>query len=163
MKTITFITSYLTFYLKGEIKLEENFVKFQIPNTILGVIPLGSHKKSSAVNQIASVDNSFKVLVKNFLVGLVIAIIGLACMGSSVLGGLILLVIGALGVLNSLQTVLYVTMTSGQVVEIPFIIFEKAKATEAEEEINNLISGRMNDTNNRKQTDRIVDAIEKKK
>lgn len=34
MQTVEFITSYLTFYLKGKIQVDKNFVKFEIPNTI---------------------------------------------------------------------------------------------------------------------------------
>ena len=45
MQTVEFITSYLTFYLKGKIQVDKNFVKFEIPNTILKLIPLGKAYK----------------------------------------------------------------------------------------------------------------------
>ena len=37
----SFITSYLTFYLKASVALEGDFIKTSNPNTILKVIPLG--------------------------------------------------------------------------------------------------------------------------
>ena len=63
MEKITFMTSLLTFYLKGVISRDKNFIKFRIPNTILGLIPLGSSKKTVAVNQIASVDTDFRLTI----------------------------------------------------------------------------------------------------
>ncbi|MFA5658900.1 MAG: hypothetical protein WC900_06410, partial [Oscillospiraceae bacterium] len=59
MGTITFMTSLLTFYLKGEIKSEQNFIKLKSPNTILSLIPLGAHKETLPTNQIASVETNF--------------------------------------------------------------------------------------------------------
>ncbi len=34
MEPIEYMTSLLTFYLKGEIKSEQNFINFKVPNTI---------------------------------------------------------------------------------------------------------------------------------
>ena len=149
--------------MKGEIKQDKNFLKFKIPNTILTLIPLGAHKKNIAINQIASVNTDFRLLFKNMLIGIVEVIIALACFGSSVLAGLIFLVLGGLTILNSMQTTLIVTLTSGEILPVYFIIFEKAKAEQAEEAINNMISARLDDTNTKDQTDRIVDAINNKK
>ena len=46
--------------------------------------------------------------------------------------------------------------------DVSFLIFEKAKAELAESQIRQIISDRLDDTNNRVQTDRIVDAINNK-
>ena len=61
MQTVEFITSYLTFYLEEKIQVDKNFVKFEIPNTILKLISLGKARRSLPVNQISSVDDSFKL------------------------------------------------------------------------------------------------------
>ena len=52
----SFITSYLTFYLKASITLEGVFIKTSNP-TILKVIPLGSQNKTIPVDHVASVDS----------------------------------------------------------------------------------------------------------
>ena len=44
MQKIEFMTSLLTFYLKGEISTEQNFLTLKVPNTILTLIPLGRKK-----------------------------------------------------------------------------------------------------------------------
>lgn len=162
MAPITYMSSLLTFYLKGEIKSEQNFVSFRVPNTILGLIPLGAHKDQVAVNQIAAVSTDTKLLVKTFLIGVIAAVLGLSLMSTSFLFGVILLIYGVSSVFNAMQVNLVVTLTSGHTKTISFLIFEKGKANQAEEQINAMIAGRLDDTNNRQQTDRIVEAINNK-
>lgn len=162
MNTITYMTSLLTFYLKGEIKSEQNFISLKVPNTILGLIPLGSKKYKFAVNQISSVSTNFRVLPREFLLGLIIAIFGLCILTSSFLVALLMTACGAAIIISSLQTTLTIAMTSGQFKVVSFLIFEKSKAAVAEEEISRMISSRIDDTNTRQQTDRIVDAINNK-
>ena len=157
METISFMTSLLTFYLKGEIKQEQNFIRFKVPNTILTFIPLGSAKETVPVNQISSVGTSFKLLFKSFLVGVILAFIGLLLLTGSPIIGIILLLLGASMAINSFQTVLTVDTTSGKELYIFFLIFEKSKAERAAQQINQLISNRLDDTNNRRQTDRMIE------
>lgn len=161
MNRITFMTSLLTSYLKGEISGDKNFIKFRIPNTILGLIPLGAEKITISVEQIASVDTDFRLKFKQLLFGIILAILSLEIMSNSIIYGVLVLIFGILTILNSFQTELVVSTTSGDAIVVMFVIFEKIKAEEAADMINSLISGRINDTNTREQTDRIVDAINK--
>ena len=159
MQTIQYITSLLTFYLKGEISLEQNFVKFKMPNTILGLIPLGA-KESVPINQLSVVESNFQVKLKRLIIGAVVVIIGLSMLSDSFLAALIMLVLGANTVITALETVLTIKTTAGSNKTIAFLIFEKAKADLVEEKLNQLIGNRMDDTNVSKQTDRIVEAIQ---
>ena len=67
---------------------------------------------------------------------------------------------------HSFITELKIDTTSGAYYYIPFIIFEKAKASQAEQMISSIIATRLNDTNNREvseaSTNAIVDAIRSK-
>lgn len=162
MNSIRYITSLLTFYLKGEISTEQNFVKFKEPNTILGLIPLGARKESVAINQIASTQTNFKLKFGKLLIGIILAILAVTMLPNSVALGIILFVIAANSIIDAFEIDLKVNMTSGQVKLIDFFIFEKGKAEQAEFQINALIAGRLDDTNTRQQTDRIVDAINNK-
>lgn len=146
MENIQFMTSLLTFYLKGEIKHEQNFVKFKTPNTILSLIPLGARNESIPINQISSVETNFKVLGKNLVIGLILAFWGFGkIFGTSFIGGLLWLLIGAGMVINSFQTVLSVGQTSGKEKLVFFLIFEKEKAELAERQINSLIASRLDE------------------
>lgn len=169
MESITFMTSLLTFYLKGKISHEQNFIKLSQPNTILTLIPLGSKKETIAISQIASVETSFKLVFKDFLLGVIAFFIGLGVMSDSVFTGLILMLTGAGMVINSFQTLLTINTTAGQTKLLSFLIFEKSKAELAADNINRLVSNRLDDTNNRNiiaannaNTDRLVDAINSK-
>lgn len=152
----------LTFYLNGEISQEQNFVKLKQPNTILGLIPLGAKKESLPVNQLSVVESNFKLKFFRLLVGAVVAIMGIIMFPESFLAGLIILLLGANTAITAFETDLIIQTTSGAEKTISFFIFEKSKANLAETQINQLISARMDDTNTRQQTDRIVNAINNK-
>lgn len=162
MEKIRFMTSLLTFYLKGEISKRDNFVTLKIPNTIFGLIPLGAQTENIPINQISLVGASFHLLVGRLFLGIIAALIGLSVMGDSFSFGIIMLLLGVLTVINSFQTIFTVDLTSGRNITLSFVIFEKSKAALAEQEINRLISARIDDTNTRQQTDRVVDAINRK-
>ena len=162
MQPIRYMTSLLTFYLKGEIRQEQNFVNLKKPNTILSLIPLGAKKDSIPVSQLASVESNFSLHFGSLLKGLLISIIGLVLFSEVFILGLILLLIGANKVITAFETVLTIKTTAGDIKSISFLIFEKGKAEEAESQIRKIISDRLDDTNNRVQTDRIVDAINNK-
>lgn len=149
MNVITYMTSLLTFYLKGEIATDQNFLKLKIPNTILALIPLGSKRYTIPVQQVGTVSSNFKLNLKRFIVGVLIVLFSLDLITDSVVLGLIFLLWGASTVITSFVTELYVATTAGIVYTIPFLIFEKAKASQAEQLVNNMIAVRLNDTNNR--------------
>lgn len=159
MQTITFITSYLTFYLKGEISGDQKFLNLKIPNTILGLIPLGAKKESMPRQHIASVHTDFRLSFFSLIVGAFLALLGLGflCSGDIVLG-IILAAVGILMVLGAFQTTLIIMTTASEIKTVSFIIFEKSKAELAKNEILALISTHLDDTNIREQTDRTIDA-----
>ena len=162
MQPIKYMTSLLTFYLKGEICQEQNFVNIKVPNTILSLIPLGAKKESVPVNQLSSVESNFKLHFGSFLKGAILAIVGLCLLAEQFLLGLILALVGANIAITAFETILTIKTTAGDIKNISFLIFEKAKAELAEKQIRQIISDRLDDTNNRVQTDRIVEAINAK-
>lgn len=162
----SFITSYLTFYLKAKIGLEGSMVKVSNPNTILKLIPLGSSNKTIPINQISSLDDSFKMDIKSFLWGIIFTGFGFNSLGTNFIVGLIIVLYGILTVLSSFQTYLNIYMTSGQSYHLSVVIFEKSKLLTCKETIENIIQKRYEDTNvavhTEKQTNAIVDALSKK-
>ena len=128
--TIEFITSYITFYLKGSIEFTNDNVIAQVPNTILGVIPLGRRKRTLDVAHITSTVSDFKVDIKKLLIGAVIALVGLCSLGDpdSILLALAIMAFGVLMVLNALVSYVAISMDSGELVIIPLVVFERDKA-----------------------------------
>jgi len=160
------MTGLLTFYLKGEISADQNFLKLKVPNTILGLIPLGAKNDNIPVHQLATVTSNFDLNFKRFLVGVLICLIAFGMFSDAAVVGIIMLLWGASTVITSFGIELKVTTTAGNEHYVPFLIFEKGKASQAEQLINNMIANRLNDTNNRQvaeaQTNAIVDAINNK-
>ena len=159
----TFITSYLTFYLKASVALEGDFIKTSNPNTILKVIPLGAQNKTIPVDHISSVDDSFRLDFKSFAWGIIFALVGFNMMGSSILGGLILAAYGILTVLSAFQTLLILNLTSGGAHVLSVVVFEKSKLLSCKETIESLIQPRYNNTNVTANTDRVIEALNNNK
>lgn len=164
MNTVTYVVSLLTFYLKGEIRSEQNFVVFQEPNTVLGLIPLGKHTDRIPVHQIASVSTNFRLKLGKLVYGILAFLFGFGLFGQpgGFLPGLIILILAVNWILDAFEIDLTLITTSGAVKRIDFFIFDKEKAVLAEQQIHAMISNRMSDTNVREQTDRVVDAINRK-
>jgi len=137
-------------------------IKTSNPNTILKVIPLGSQNKTIPVDQVASVDSSFRLDFKSFAWGIIFALIGLSMMQNSFIGGLILAAYDVLTVLSAFQTLLVLHLTSGGTHVVSVVVFEKANLENCKETIEGLIHNRYNDTNVTKNTDRIIDALNNK-
>ena len=120
-----FITSYLTFYMKATVELAGDFIKVANPNSILKVIPLGVRNKSIPVNQVSSVDESFKLDLKSFIWGIIFILIGLSSFKSSLFAGVLITIYGAITVLSSFQTIMSLQLTSGGSYDISVVVFEK--------------------------------------
>ena len=162
MQPVQYMTSLLTFYLKGEIQQEQNFVNLKTPNTVLGLIPLGAQKDSIPVSQLSSVESNFKLNFGSLIIGAIIALLGLGMIAESFIASLIIMLAGVNAAITAFETVLTIKTTSGDAKDISFLIFEKQKAELAEKQIKQIVSDRLDDTNNRVQTDRIVEAINNK-
>jgi len=166
MSNYQFMSSLFTFYLKGSIDVDDNGVKFMIPNTILEFIPLGKTTKNMPISQISSVDSSFSLNMKTFGIGLLLALIGLMSFGDSIIFALIMLLIGINFVISAFQTILTINCTGSEALVISALVFDKKNLEAACEHINLSLRGRVTDTNVRvhteASTDRIVDAIAQK-
>ena len=133
-----FMVSLLLFYMKGEVNIEKNMVRASFPNTIFKLIPLGKTNKTIPVNQISSIDDSFRLDVKAFILGIIAVIFGFSVLSDSVLFGILLLVYGVSTVVSSFETILVVYSTAGVPFVISFVIFEKEKALQIKAELDRI-------------------------
>ena len=133
-----FMVSLLLFYMKGEVNIEKNMVRASFPNTIFKLIPLGKTNKTIPVNQISSIDDSFRLDVKAFILGIIAVIFGFSVLSDSVLLGILLLVYGVSTVVSSFETILVVYSTAGVPFVISFVIFEKEKALQIKAELDRI-------------------------
>lgn len=169
MKTIKYRISLPTAYLKGEVTHEQNFVKLKTPNILFSLLAIGTKTDVIPVNQIATVTRTFNCIGVILLFGIILMWSGFSVISASKilslslsLAPIILILLGVLIIITSFQTVITIKTTSGEALKISVLIFDRSKALEIEDLINQLISNRLDDTNNRQQTDRIVEAITNK-
>ena len=127
MNTINYITSLLTFYLKGEICSEQNFIQFKEPNTILGLIPLGAKSERIAINQISSVTTNTKMKLGKLIIGIVIAVLALISFKDSFLLGLIILIIAVNSIVDDFEIDLEVDLTSEKKKQLIFSFLRRAR------------------------------------
>lgn len=149
MQPIQYMTSLLTFYLKGEIHRDQNFLNLKKPNTILSLVPFGTKKDSIPVSQLSSVESSFKLHLRSLILGVILAIVGLGMIAGNFIVALIFILVGANKAITAFETILTIKTTAGDAKDISFLVFEKSKAELAEAQIKQIISNRLDDTNNR--------------
>lgn len=146
MNLIKFLTSLLTFYLKGEINAGKESVEFKVPKTLLGFIPMGYDKDSVPVNQLVSACSSSKLNIGNLIVALVLiaaSVAGFIIGGTAlIIAAAVVLVIALNLILCAFETHLTVNMTGGVTKDVCFFVLDKAKATRAEILINRNVSAR---------------------
>ena len=122
----TFSPSLALFWLKANMMVSSRRFVYNIPNTLLGVIPLGSEKRSFPLNNIASVDSGSRFRIGRFLGGLFLIVSGFS-MSQSSGASLILSLIGLLILVNSFPATLSISNNAGGVTVITVSALEKAK------------------------------------
>ena len=151
-KQFSFIMSLLTFYIKGRVEVDSNFVKINVPDTILGLIPYGGIKNTISVDQISSVTTGFKLHFFRLIFGIIFTYPGLIGLsnadgGMNVLIGLIWTILGANIIISSFSTYVAIGCTSSLMIKIPIFIIEHEKPEAIASAINNVINTRLNKTN----------------
>lgn len=126
----SFITSFILFWHKTNFTLTTKRIVGENPNTLLGIIPLGSNQITFPLKSVGGVSGSTKFHLSRFLVGLVVAYLGFSLFGNTFLGGLLLLLIGVGMLLNSYVATFVIASNTGQSTTVELSILEKAKVAE---------------------------------
>lgn len=170
MEPITFRHGIIRSYMKGQVSCSNNLIDVVEPTSILWFIPTGHRTYQLPVSQVSSVvavsgTKWFLLIISVlYLVSAAISSLG-AIVNTGITGLLTAIIVIASGiwfVLMCLPTYLVIATTAGQEARIKFPFFDRDKASEAARQLNQVLSGRMDDTNVRIHTDRVVDAINNK-
>jgi hypothetical protein len=130
------------FFLKTKAALTDKRVAWERPTTILGIIPTGSQRDSIPLNSIASVGTRTALGIWRLLLGIILAILGLASIGNSPLGGLIWLILGVALILSAFQARLTVANNGGQRYSIYVPVTDRTKAQLLADQINTTLAAR---------------------
>lgn len=137
IKEATFTANLILFWLKAHYTLTSKRVTGHTPNTLFGLIPLGTAQVGQPLKTIASVTSSTSFSVLRLLIGIVLIIAGLALITSF---GIILLILGAVNILNCYTATFVITNNAGQSVGYEISILEKSKVVEFADEVNTVIA-----------------------
>lgn len=139
MKKVSFAISLIFFWIKGEVGVDNRFVKTNVSNTILGFIPAGKDQQNIPLKNISGAMLSSSFLMKPIILGLIVSFFGLSLIGDDFFAGLIVTVIGIGVLLSGIQTVLVIEKGgSPYYISVPF--YEKAKMVEINNTINEALA-----------------------
>ena len=130
-----FSPSVIIFWLKTSIAASSTRVQYKAPNTLFGLIPLGASTKTIPLRNIASVDTSTKFNLGSLVWGVVFLLIGLGCLDSSVAVALVLILVAAANLANTMSASLVFHDPSGGANTITVSILEKDKLMSLAQEI----------------------------
>lgn len=140
IKEATFTANLILFWLKANYVLTNKRVTGHTPNTLFGLIPLGKAQIAQPLKTIASVESSTNFSILRLIIGLVLLGGGFSFIGSSVIGGVILMVFGAINTLNCYTSTFIITNNAGQSTGYEISILEKSKVEEFTNEVNTVIA-----------------------
>lgn len=137
IKEATFTANLILFWLKANYVLTNKRVTGQSPNTLFGLIPLGKGQIAQPLKTIASVTSSTKFSFMRLLIGLILVFAGVYFITSF---GIILLLLGAINILNCYTATFVITNNAGQPEGYEISILEKSKVEEFVNEVNTVIA-----------------------
>lgn len=130
-----FSPSVIIFWLKTSIAASSTRVQYRAPNTLFGLIPLGADTKTIPLRNVASVDTSTKFNLGSLVWGVVFLLIGLGCLDSSMAVALVLILVAAANLANTMSASLVFHDPSGGANTITVSILEKDKLMSLAQEI----------------------------
>lgn len=134
-----FALSLLLFFLHLDLVTTDRRVAGTSPNTILGVIPLGSNAVSYPMSNIASVGTSTRVQPVLLIIGIIVTLVSL---GSFASGGWFGFLIGLVLIAAAIQSVLVITNNAGAAIAHRVSPLDIGRAQEFVRSINTALAGR---------------------
>ena len=127
--------SLMTPYLKGELMASSTRFVYKVPNTILGLIPLGANENTVPIRSIASVNTSTALKIGRLIMGVVLLIAGASAFSSSAGLGIVLILLAAASLAMSFPTQLNVVNHAGGVTSVTVSILDKARLASFAQEL----------------------------
>lgn len=127
VRTEQFSLPFPFLFLKTKIVLTNRRIAGESPNVVLGFIPVGSNKVNYPLRNVASTQVSTSLRFFRLIIGVILALLGLALIGQSA-GFIIILVIGIIMVISSFQLAIAFTNNAGQGEDLPIWVLEKGNA-----------------------------------
>ena len=130
----SFMLSNLLFFLHWQMAVTRKRLVGQVPNTVLGIIPLGSTQVSYPLAAIAGVTSRTRYFAFWFLVGAVLLLAGLSS------PNVIAIILGVLALLASFRAGIVITNSGGGKIDHAVSFFDRAAASTFAQQVNAAIA-----------------------
>ena len=138
-----FLISIIAPYLKGQMMCSTTRFVFKVPNTLLGVIPVGSNENTMPISAIAAVSTSSKLRVGRAILALIFILVGLSSFGGgtggAIMTGIICTLLGISFAATCMPMVLLVQNHAGGATALEVAIFERSKLERFRQELQNRV------------------------
>ncbi len=131
-----FRPSLILFWLRTEMAVTSRRVVTREPNTILGAIPLGFSDAAFPLQNVASAGVNVKFSLFRMIFGAVLFLMGLSLLGSNVVAGLLVTLLGVSMLANALSSALIITNNGGGSTALVVNVLDKKKLESFRDEIN---------------------------
>ena len=139
----TFRFSTLLFFLNWNMAVTSKRLVGKTPNTILGIIPLGSTNVSYPLPNIAGVVTKTRVSLPWILIGLILLLVGL---GGANGPNIVAIIIGLLGLAAAFHAQIFITNSGGGTIGHNVAFFDRGVAAKFVQEVNTAIAAHAHQT-----------------
>ena len=134
-----FVSSWLSFHVKTKVAVTSRRFVGEAPKMFFGIFPVGSTQTTFPLNNIASAGIGTGLKLCRMLIGVVLVLAGLGVIAESP-AGIVLLLLGVLAVVSSLQTAIEITNNAGQQVRLPVVSSQRGGARSFISRVNQAIA-----------------------
>jgi hypothetical protein len=131
-----FMVSNLLFFLKVRMAVTNKRLVGEAPNTLFGIIPLGSRRVAYPLSNITGVAAATRFSAPSVLIAAVLLLLGVTA------GNIILILVGVVAALRSVRTVIEVVNAGGQRMGHDISVFDQSRAMAFAEHINAVLANR---------------------
>jgi hypothetical protein len=138
-----FMYSTIAFHLHTEIVLTNRRLYVVRPNTLLGLIPVGTARSNFPIENIAGVSAGTRFDVASVLFGILGILFGLTALSApnGALLGLVILLLGLVLILGAPKQAIEVMNSGGGVIRFPVSVFERGRTVEFANRVSEAVAG----------------------
>lgn len=127
-----FMFSTIAFYLHTELVLTNRRLYAVRPNTLLGLIPVGTARKNFPIENIAGINAGTRFDFLGVVFGVIALLVGIPTMAipNAVLLGLLLVLLGLAVIVGAPKQAIEVMNSGGGVILFPVSVFERSRTLE---------------------------------
>ncbi|SHH82420.1 hypothetical protein SAMN02745135_02291 [Caloranaerobacter azorensis DSM 13643] len=139
IKEQKFAYSTLMPFIKSKFKITNKRILGSVPN-LFWLILLGSNDVTYPIKNIAGVRIDNKFNIKKIIIGIILALFGLNTFSDTFFGGLVLILLGIMSIIEGIQCLIVIQSTGGSSINYKIAPYEKNKAQEFINKLNMIIA-----------------------